>query len=81
MHATTFEKTTLISKKGHPGSFIFTKISQTKSHLEEKLADRRKAIPIASVLLFEKYWGLEGIVLLPVNEKTEGTRQNKVMCE
>lgn len=61
--------------------FVFTKMSQTKSHLEEKLADWRKAIPIALVLLFEKYWGLEGIVLLPINEKTEGTRQNKVMYE
>lgn len=69
-------------KKGHSGLFFcFTKISQTKSLIEDRLANRGKAILIILVLLFEKYWGLQGIVLLPINEKTEGTRQNKVMYE
>lgn len=82
MHGTTIEKTILISKKGHSGLFFcFTKISQIKSLIEDRLANRGKAILIILVLLFEKYWGLQGIVLLPINEKTESTRQNKVMYE
>jgi len=61
--------------------FCFTKIIQTNSLIEDSVENRGKAIFIISVLLSEKFWVLYRIELFPIDEKTEGSRQNKVMYE